>query len=276
MYIFYYADKIKILSHQCKSLTNESCLKLLRQLLHKASCKIPLLKFLMLETWELKKFDCSSIRLNTLLVDKRITSPKLLERFLELGTQVTQDGILCAIKCLSSDDIMAFKLIASKCARFDVDLMCREAANLKKIAFVLHFVELGAKHLEEGTNFFKAALRVKDFDGAKVLIKLFTKETLESLDLGVFLDTTNLIMDIELIANLIEKLTGAGIPLTGKKPPIAAVVGSRLISVMEQIEVVCILLDHGVDCKQLCLTTHKSTTPLHEATEMALNSGEFV
>ena len=265
------AGKLPLVMYECARLPEKSRRELLQLLLPKRSCRNPLLSFLMLQAWESKPVDCSKISLHSLLTDKKLTNPNLLVRFMECGAAVAREDIALAIQCLSSDDILAFKTLLSKCEGFDMNQVCREAASANKIPFVLHLVELGADPpiCDEGVKLFKEALKVKEFNGAKVLVGRFSKETLRSLELGELLDTTNLVMSVELVKMLI---TG-GVGMAGKPLPIPAVL-SCTIGVAEKMEVICLMVECGMDCKQLCHSTHKTTTPLHVATDLALKAGE--
>lgn len=253
-------------------MSEKSCQELLNLLLPKLNCKTPLLAFLMVQAWETKKIDCSSISLKMLLTEKKITSSDLLLRFIEFGAIVGREDLSSAIQNLPPDDIVVFKLIVSKCSGFDKNRLCREAANANKILFVLHLVELGANLPEEGTKLFLTSLKGKEFDGAKVLIQTLSKEMVESLDLATLLESTYLILNVELIEVLITN----GVCITGKKSPIAVVMSQNFGSLSKKIDVLCLLIEHGVDCKQLCQTCSKSTTPLHVATDLALQSGKYL
>lgn len=269
-----YIGKLEILLRECKRLPEDSCKKLLQQLLAQHNSKLSfLLNFLMLRAWKAKTVDCSDIKLKTLLVDKKITDLSLLKSFLESGVAVKDDEISIAIQCLSRSDIAAFKLIVSKHLALDVNEMCSKAFSANKTAFVLHFVDLGAKLPENSDGLFYEALKIKDFDGAKVLVKLFSKKQLSSLELGTLLDKTNLIMNVELA----KVLVNAGVSLSRKKSPIVSVMEQSYtcgLRPSDQIELISCFLEHGVDCKDLCITAKKTTTPLHVATDLALKSGE--
>lgn len=256
---------------ECKTLSEKSCRALLQLLLSKPGCRSQLLSFLLMQAWENKKVDCSSVQLKTLLVEKKVTNPNLLQRFIEFGAVVQSGDVCLAIQNLSSDDIGVFKLIVSKCQEFDKNDACSEAAAANKILFVLHLVELGASLPEDGIKLFKEAVKLKQFEGARLLVKFFSKEALESLDLAVLLETTSLIFDVKLVETLIT----AGVCVTGKKSPVVVVMQSNLLDVSAKIDILSLLIERGADCKQLCQTCHKTTTPLHVATELALQTGKL-
>ena len=60
----------------------------------------------------------------------------------------------------------------------------------------------------------------------------------------------------------------------GRRTPIAVVMSKQHLTISERIELICLLLENGEDCSHLHQTS-KSSTPLHVATELALQSGKF-
>lgn len=240
-------------------------------LLPRLNCKAALLSFLMLQAWDSKKIDCSSIHLKQVLAEKKITNSGIIRKFLECGAIVQKSDISFVIHSFPADDVTVFKLVVSKCESFDKNQICSEAASANKVLFALHMVELGAVFPQEGTKLFKEALKVKEFSGAKVLLDSFSKEMIESMDLSVLLETTSLMYNSELV----EKLIAGGISVVGKTSPVTVIMGSTA-SVTQKIDMLCSLIERGVDCKQLCSHSHKTTSPLHVATELALSDGECV
>ena len=212
--------------------------------------------------------NCSNIQLKTLLKDKKVITFQVLERFLDSEMPVYEDDLYFAIHTLSSDDFKTFKLIVSRCMDFNAKLLCKKAFSCNKVAFVSYFNELQATTSGNNVKLFNETLKKKDFDSARTLVSFFSKEVLESLNLGELLKTTNLITNTELIKLLLEK----GVSYDDKTPPILSVMSEQTLNDKEKIEVICILIEGGVDCKQLCKISHKNTTPLHIATDLALSS----
>lgn len=258
-----------MLSNECKQLSEQSRKKFLHLLLSQQSCKVPLLSFLMLEAWASLTVDCSGVHLRVLLENKKLTDEKLMGRFLEQGVPVSMEDVRLAVRRLTPANIGTFKKVCSKCAGLDVNQMCAEASAQNKLAFMLHFVELGAKLPGDGVKIFMDTLKTKDFHAAKILVGLFGSELFGSLDLGYLLDTTHLALSAELI----ELLVGVGIKLNGKVSPVSVVM--RALTVPDQVRVLSVLIENGVDCRQLCMGTPRSTTSLHVATDLALRSGEY-
>ena len=261
-----FSDKMELLISECEGLAKASRGKLLTLLFPTSTSS--LLTFLMLKAWESKPVDCSSISLKAVLERKKVTNRQLLSRFIELGASVSEEDVCSAIQCLAASDIAIFKLICSKCAGLDVNKVCHEALSLNKLDFVLHLVELGATLPGDSVDLFTSALKSKDFHAAEILVKKFDKELLHSVSLEPLLSNTSLFMNV----GFIEYLVKAGISLTGKIIP--TVMKSQFLNKEKQIDVLCMLIEHGVECKQLCLTAQRSTTPLHVATNFALESGK--
>ena len=260
---------MRLLSNECKQLPAKKCVKLLGLLLNHQDCKTPLLSHLLLEIWRDRTFSCSGVKLKVLLEDKGLTDEKLLARFFDLKVSVSVEDVRLAMRCLSPADINVLKLLCAKCVELDVNAMYNEALSLGKVAFSLHFVESGAIPGKELENFM-IALKKKNFHTAKLLVEVIDKDVFGSVELGHLFDTTDLLMDVELIRLLVQ----AGVKLCGTGPLIPMVMKTPLLKLEDKIEVVCILVENGVECKQLCLTAQRSTTPLHVATELAIKSGK--
>ena len=266
--LFLCSDKMELLIFECEGLAKASREKLLTLLFPTSTSS--LLTFLMLKVWESKPVDCSSISLKAILERNKITNRQLLSRFIELGASVSEEDVCSAIQCLTASDVAIFKLICSKCSGLDVNKVCHEAASLNKLDFVLHLVELGATLPGNSVDLFMSALKSKDFHAADILVELFDEETLHSISLEPLLSNTSLPMNVGLIEHLVE----AGVSLTGKIIP--TVMKSPFLNKEKQIDILCMLVEHGVECKQLCLTAQRSTTSLHVATDFALDSGKLI
>lgn len=225
----------------------------------------------MLEAWGSRVVDCRKLRLKTLLVDKNITKADVLKEFLLSEISVGEEDLSYAVRTPSLHDIDVFKLMVARCNKFDKNKLCKEASAYNKTTFVLYLNELGATLPDDCSKLFHEALKVNDFDGATVLLKSFTAEIIQKLDFGALLKATNLVANIDLI----KLLMAMGVNLSGKQSPVVAVMNQTL-NLQDKIDVLCVLIEGGVDCKQLCRTSAKSTTPLHVATDMALKSGKFL
>jgi hypothetical protein len=240
--------------------------KFLHLLLSNNGCKTPLLSFLMLDVWKSVPVDCSKVPLKVLLESKKLTDEKLMAKFLDQGVPIAVEDIHLAICCLAPADISVFRTVCQKCSSaIDMDQMCSEAYARNKVPFMLYFVELGARLPGDGVKIFMDAVKIKDFHAAKVLVRKFGEKMFGSLDLGHLLDTkSNLLLDAELI----ELLVGAGVKLNGRTSPITLV--KQHLPCLDQINILCAIIERGVDCSQL------SNAPLHMATDLALKSSKIL
>ena len=245
------------------------CNKMLIEILSRPECKQTHLEFLVSKMWNEKEINVSKVTLKQLIVDKAITSASLLQRFLELGLPLNKDDIKMAMDCLKPNQVHLFKFIAAKSNPGDLDELCQMAVSANRMTFVLNLVERGAKLPGHGSELLMQALKVEDYDGALALAKKFTKATTDKLDLASLMDS-NIVNCPELIKLLIE--TGLSPNGRGRKTPIAVVM-SKALSWPKKIELVCLLLEKGEDCNHLCHVGKSSTTPLHVAAELALQSG---
>ena len=189
-----------------------------------------------------------------------------------MRSAVTEKDVCSAIRCFNAGVVGKFKLLCSKCARGNLNFnkmnkMCHKAISLNKLDFALHLVELGATFSGNNIKLFINVLKSKDFHAAEILVKMFDEEMLHSISLEPLLSSTSLPMNV----GLIEHLVKAGVSLTGEIIP--TVMKSPFLNKEKQIDVLCMLIEHDVECKQLCLTARRSTTPLHVATNFALESG---
>ena len=247
------------------------CNKVLLEILGRQECKEAHLEFLVSKMWNEKEINVSKVTLKQLIVDKDIVSASLLQRFLELGLPLSKEDVKVAIKHLQAHQVPLFKFIAAKANRDDLDDLCQVAISANRMAFVLNLAERGAKLPSHGSQLLIQALKTEDYDGALALAKKFTKTTMDKLDLATLMES-NIVNCPELIRVLVE--TGLSPNGRGRKTPISVVMGLPATSWTKKIVLMCFLLDIGEDCSHLSHTGKSSTTPLHVATDIALQSGE--
>ena len=248
------------------------CNKVLLEILSRPECKEAHLEFLLNKMWNEKEINVSKVTLKQ-LISKGITSSSLLQRFMELGLPLATSDIKVAIKDLKPDQVHLFKYIAAKSRPDDIDDLCQAAVNAKRMAFVLQLVERGAKLPSHGSQLLLQALKNEDYDGAMALAKKFTKATMDKLDLASLMDS-NIVNCPELIRLLVE--TGLNPNGRGRKTPIAAVMSKASLSLQKKIGLVSLLIDAGEDCNHLGQVGKSTSTPLHMATELALQSGKTI
>ena len=254
------------------------CNKVLLEILTRPECKEAHLEFLMNKMWiqntkwKGKEVDVSKVTFKQLVIDRDITSSSILQRFLELGMPLSKEDIKLAIKSLRPKQVHLFKFIAAKANPDDLDELCQAAISASRMTFVLNLVEKGAKLPSHGSELLFKALKTEDYDGALALARKFTKATMDKLDLASLMDT-NIIYCPELVKVLVE--TGLSPNGRGRKTPIAVVSGKVALSLAKKIELMCLLVDVGEDCSHLSHLGKSSATPLHVATELALQSGKL-
>lgn len=233
-------------------------------------CRSVVLTFLMVKAWTVKKIDCSEISLKSLIVDKRVTNTNLIARFLESGVLVSVGDVHTAIQYFPDTGLDSIKLLLSNCEGADKTYLCQEALKAKKMSFVMYLVEEGASILSDHEVILHELLKIENFDGVKIILKLLSKDTVEKLDLAGLLEA-NLFLNPDLIAMFIQ----AGVNPNGKKSPIAAVMGLNHLKLETQVQLVCLLIKCGADFYQLNQTARGNTTPLHVATELSLKIGKY-
>lgn len=260
-----------LVCQECSALADDSCVTILLYLMKRKDCTSDVLMFLMMKIWQSKKIDCSGVNMKALIVDKEVTNPKLIARFLGSGVVVTMGDLHDAIHYFPDDNLDSFKLLLYKCEKADLTRLCRESLKANRTSFVLYLIEKGASLPKEHEMMLHCLLELKNFDGVKAILKLLSKQTIEKIDLARLLET-NLVLDHDLI----EMLINAGVNPNGKKSPITTVMSLHYLKPESQVALVCLLIKCGADISQLSLTARGSTTPLHVATELTLKTGEYM
>lgn len=257
-----------------KDMPVDFCGKVLIEILSRSDCRQSHLEFLIRKMWKDKKINVSEVTLKQLLVEKCITSAKLLQRFIELGLSLNKDDIVMTMNCLQQNQLHLFKFIAANSnPQYLGELYHVATMSAHRMTFILIFIELGAKipprHVEE---LLVCTLKTEGNCGALTLARKFTKASVENVYLTSLLKTE--------VANyplLIKALLDCGVDPNksgGGNTPIATVM-DKDIGWSEKIKLVCLLLDNKEHCSHLSHTGSKySTTPLHVATEVALISGK--
>ena len=257
-----------------KEMPLDFCNKVFTEILSRHECNQAHLEFLVTEMWNEKEIDISKITLQQLIKEKSITSSSLLQRLLELGLPLNEDDIKMAMKCLQHNQLHLFKFIATKSNPLYLDDLYHVATvSANPQMFSLIFAELGASvppnHVEQLLIY---TLRMYDYNRVLSLARKFTSTCLEEVDL-----TSLLKSDVANYPELIGVLIDGGVNPNkcgrGGKTPIAMVM-DRYPSWTKIIELVCLLLNKGEHCSHLN-HTDSSTTPLHVATKVALETGNY-
>ncbi len=221
--------------------------------------------------WETKKIDCSSLSLRYIIIDKKIFDQRTISWLIACGLSISNDDFEIIIKYLPNNNSDTFSMLIGKLESLDKNYACQESFKLKKISFVAKLLQQGAPRPTDCQSLLKELITAKNFGDVKEMISnYFTKEDLQTLDLGGLLETI-LVKKSELISMLIH----AGVNPNGKKSPIATVMKSELLGNEQKMELICLLIKLGADYKQLTLAYQYATTPLHVATEWAANNGNL-
>ena len=181
-----------------------------------------------------------------------------------------------AIDLLKPDNpnqLQAFKLIASKCPKEHLDKLCTKAFRVKKTPFVFSFIECGSYVPGRGIELLELALKTKEYITGMEVVQAMSAEQVAAIDLGEIINT-NLVHAPKLLKLLIE--CGANPNGLDRKSPVVMVLSMEYMQIDKRCELVCILLMKGADCNHLCRIRKGTTTPLHVATEIALQAGKSI
>lgn len=237
------------------------------------------LDFLISEVWKDKSIDISAskVSMKHLIGQKSIRDERFIETCLKLGMPLTKEDIAVAIREFPTEQQELFKHLTSKLkySQEDLDFLCKEAIIVGKKPFIITFIRLGAALPNTNLKAYVATIKetlksIKDFDGAKALIERFTEDITKHLDL-VSLMESDVVKCPELIKLLLEK--GVNLNSGRNKTPIAVVMSTEHLQWPKRIEIACLLLKNGEDCRHLSLSSKPAATPLYVATEKALEGG---
>ena len=254
---------------------------MLIEMLFRPESKTEHLEFLIGEVWKDKHLDISASKISIKqLIDKK--SERFIETCLKLGMPLTKEDIAVAIRKLPTMEqhVQLFKRLTLKLeySQEDLDFLCKEAISVRKIPFIITIIQLGASLPSTGIyvttikDTLKTVLEQNYFYGARALIGKFTEAIAKCFDLVSLMDS-NIVKYPELIKLLIEKGLNPNSRTRGRKTSIGVVMSNQHLEWPRRIGIVCLLLKNGEDCYHLSLTSESATTPLHVATEKALEAG---
>ena len=249
------------------------CVRLFREILSRDDVKLGHLAFLIFQLFDriTPPFNASSIKLSQLL-EKSIAGMKFLRRMFELGMTSNADDIKVAVRILPDSSVSTLELIVSEQSEAkNLDLPLETAVKARKMRFIAWLIKHGTKTPDELAVFLTQALDQKDFHTAKVFLEASTTITCKNIDLGIHI-AAGLTDYPELVGRLID--AGAD-PSGNVKKTLVEVLKLVYLPVKKQIDLVCLLLMKGADCNLLSLVRTHTTTPLHVATELALEAGLF-
>lgn len=255
--------------HRIQELPLEVCNKVILEIISRSESTDPHFEFLVNEIWNKKNIDVSMVTFKRLIVDKGLTSPSVLQRFIDLGLPISEDDIKMALNCLKPSQECLISVITAKASPNNLDALCQEALSVNHVKFAISFIEQGAKLPVDGLQLLVQVLKIKQYDSALSLVRILSVDELCKIDLSSLMDS-NIVHRPEIVELLIH--SGVNPNGTGGRHPMSIIMG-KPIPLKNKVKLVQILLDNGVDCCYLC-ETDKHTTPLHKATEIALNTGE--
>ena len=240
------------------------------ELIARGDTKQQHLEFFLLEVF-LEPFDASKVKLEKVLVEKQVTSMRIMEKLIHLGMPLTEEGIKFSIQRCSAKSTEILKLLVSKCAKIDLNELCKTAASARKHTLALWLVDKGAKLPTQTNELMIQLIKQEDFDGVASLLGRFPKSAVEKVDLGELMDT-----NLARSQSMVEKFISAGVSPNGcgQKKPLAVILASEFLSIEKKMDLICLLLMKGADCNALTVASKIPTTPLHVATDLALRCGK--
>ena len=248
----------------------EYCNSILLKILSHKECNETHLEFLLVQNWNEKRIDVSKITLRQLLEDTVITSARLLQKFIDLGLPLSEKEVKIAIGTLKSNQEHLFATIASKIpysatAYYD---LCQAALHAKRSNVLSGLVA------RDSISLILEAMRQKDHATTLAIAKALPENALCKLDLSSLVDRYSW-TKVDKFPEIVKTMITAGLSPNGigNSHPISVAM-SKGLKLSERIGLISILLDNGADCKYLC-GSKETTTPLHVATKMALESGKI-
>ena len=251
---------------------NGFCTELLRSLLSHNEAKEAHIKLLveMPIHADPPHFDGSKVKVSKLLKMK-FTHEKIMKCLLQCGMKNDKSDMKLAVKTLAGDNTGTLDIL---CVHFkgDMEGMLNAARQVamkeKKIKFVLCLLKRGCKLPCTSQEALTLALQQNLADVAESLLPFCE---LAEVDLGLLMrKCTELINHKHLIAKMIDSgMNPSGI---GEEKPLAIV--RQISHLTKKLELICLLLTKGCDCSQLCHGKKYTTTPVHFATAIGLETGK--
>lgn len=255
---------INAVSEECLELNKHKCLQLLQELIKK-DCSPEVFKFLWGLWGDKKGINYSALSMKDLLCMKEVPSDTMISQLILLGARVDHRVLVCAIENLSNDKIDTLKLIESKCGNIDANAMCQAALRANNTHFLAYYLNKGAKWPNHHVEILQQLVKNDSFSGFELILKLLTDSMVKEVDITQFI-SSKLGQDYKYIVLLLD----AGVNPSGKTSSIKAVQELK-INHRVKVNIICLLIQRGANCNDLCDLT---TTPLHVATKMAIESSK--
>ena len=217
-----------------------------------------------------KHFDGSKIEL-AMLLKRKFTNKRILEILFECGMKTTTADLQLALETISGDVIPTIELLCANMGSSVHDALeslCPIAFRLKKVKLVLHLLKKGYSLPCSSQELLMVTLQKNSPDIAESLLSFCN---LSEIDIGPLM-TNNLANYSQLLSKMID--SGANPSGLGDKKPLAEVKQLSTLSLSKRMDLMCLLLNKGSDCNHLCHAAQHRTTPIHEATHIALSAGK--
>ena len=255
---------VNAVSKECSKLDNHECLKLLQELV-KRDCNSDGFNFLMNLWKDTKTIKYSALSMKGILAMKDSPNENLITQLISHGIKVNGQVLTSAIQHLPNDRLNILKLLEEKCGEVDIDFMCQAALKARKISFVVYFITSGAKWPKHQVEILRELWKEDLLSEFEVILKLLMHNMIREIDIVHFISAKpSSHIYIGLLLN-------AGVNPDGKRSSIMAVKCLK-IDMDIKFDLITRLIQKGADCNKLC---DKKTTPLHVATEMAIESSKF-
>ena len=214
-------------------------------------------------------FDGSQVPLS-MLISKKVTNSKIVKALLDTGMTVDEADVKQVIETTAGDggSTATLDLLCSRLEDVSLDKICQMAVASKKARFVLCLLKKGCSLPCSSQEILALALEKNLPDVAESLLPHCT---LTEVDLG------QLMSDHRELGNhksLVVKMVDGGVNpggLSGKKPLVEVL--KMDVSSGKKVELLCVLIEKGCDCAQLCAAYEWTTTPIHVAVTIGIDAG---
>ena len=215
-------------------------------------------------------FDGSRVSLSVLL-KRRITHSKILNALLESGMKVRETDVRLAVEDLAGDTggATTLDLLCSRLKDATLNSVCEAAMGHKKVRFVLCLLRKGCTLPCTSQEILTLALEKNSADVAESLLPFCS---LPEVDLGRLMNTRR---DLGNHRSLVVKMIDGGVNPggLGDYRPLAEVL-KMTVTVGKKVELMCVLLERGCDCNQMCGASEWTTTPVHVAVTIGVDAGK--
>ena len=207
----------------------------------------------------------------SLLIRNRITHTNILNTLFDCGMTARETDVRLAVETLAGDSgTVAFEILCSH-VQEDVALdgIGVVALKNKKVRFILCLARRGYRLPCSSQEVLALALEKNLADVAESLLPFCT---LPEVDLGGLMRSSKHLTNHH---QLIVKMVDGGVNPCGlgDNKPLAETM--KMTNVAKKVDLVCILLERGCDCNQLCVGSEYATTPVHVAVTIGVEASKL-